>query len=136
MSEVELLSIADRPMFARKLLAVWRLHHLAAGEDIAIMVYPDEWPADHPLEVKGVPVRIDAKATTAPGAMLILGRARDSWRWAFNIADIHAADFTVENLAIITAYGEVTNDGEIKLWLSPSPETGEVPMWTLGKSAA
>lgn len=128
MPELELLPLAGRPGFARKLLAVWRLHHLGAGEEVVVSVFPGEWP-DEPLEVKGIPVRFDARATSAAGGVMVLGRIRDSWRWAFNLAYSPVADMSVQNLAITTVYGEVTDDRHLKFWLSPSPETGEVPMW-------
>lgn len=128
----ELLPVADRPSFARKMLAVWRLHHLAAGADLTICVYPGEWPDDAPREVKGVPVRDDdALIAGGPGGIFVLGRARESWRWAFSLASAAGADMSARDLAIMTAYGEVDNDRNARFWLSPDPVTGEVPMWML-----
>lgn len=130
MAEVQPLPLADRPAFARKMLAVWRLHHLDRGEDLKITVAPGEWPDGQPREVKGVPV--EEHESMHPQLVWVWGRARGTWRWAANCAFVLPMELDAEQLAITSVYGALPDDdGQGRLWLAPSPETGEVPMWTL-----
>lgn len=124
------MPLQDRPLFARRMIAVWRLHHLSAGEELKVRVHSGEWPDGHPAEVKSVPVVEDDVASGGPGGVLVLGRIGDVWRAAFNVAvDLHRNTPAAE-LAIVSAYMEVTAPrAPLRIWMHPDPRTGEVPMW-------
>lgn len=129
---VDRLPLEQRPRFARKMVAVWRLHHLTNGEELTVTVWPGEWPAGMPHEVKDVPVVEDTRIG-GNGAVMILGRKGDLWLAAFNLAAEVYADITPEDLAITTAYMQVGPDptSDMKIWLHPSPDDGTVPMWAV-----
>lgn len=129
---LDMMPLPDRPAFARKLLAVWRLQHLAAGEDVTISVAPGEWP-DAPRQVKGVPVVDDDR--NAPGAVMVLGRVGTAWRVAYNHALALATGMTVEQLTCLTGFAEVDDDREMKVWAAPSPDAGRVPVWSATRGA-
>lgn len=130
-----LLPIADRPRFARKMIAVWRWHHMARGEDLTVCVWPGEWPAGTPHEVAGAGVT-EGKVGGA-GGQLVLGRVGDVWRGAYQLASRYLVDLTPDDLAIACAFTEVDmDDPEMKLWLHPDPVTGEVPMWAIRRNDA
>jgi hypothetical protein len=133
---VPLLSLDDRPRFAAKMVAVWRWHHMRAGEELSVTVHRGEWPDGVPHEVKGCQVVEHDTAAGGPGGMLALGRADDSWRWAYNMAVDEILGWSIEELALISIYGEVPTDGPLKIWMSPSPLTGEVPMWLAKRGGA
>jgi hypothetical protein len=42
------MPLSDRPRFVRRLTAVWRLHHLAAGQDLTAVIWSGEGPLDIP----------------------------------------------------------------------------------------
>lgn len=121
-----------RPAFARKMIAVWRLHHLAAGKELTVTVWPGEWPEGEPREIKGVPV-VEDDRIGGSNAIMILGQVRGVWRAAYNLCVAWYVNFTVEDVAITTAFMEVGDDPEMKVWLHPDPGTGEVPMWAVPK---
>lgn len=132
---VPLVDLADRPRFAAKMIAVWRWHHMAQGEDLAVTVMPGEWPDGVAHEIKGCPV-VEDKAPSGAGGMLVLGRKGTKWYGAYQLAIADTLRFSVQELAIMTAFMEVAEDRSMKLWLHPSPETGEVPMWQMAPRAA
>jgi hypothetical protein len=115
------------------MLAVWRLHHLTKGDDVVVLVAPGEWPDGVPHEVKGVRVE-ESDKIGGPLAVMVLGRVGSVWRWALQLAYEPGADFSLDDLSLVTSFGEVSDEGDIRFWLSPSPETGEVPMWTVVRS--
>lgn len=125
------IPIADRPRFARKMIAVWRLHHLAAGEDLAVLVPPGEWPDDVEPQVKGVPV-VQTAGMGGDGSVVVIGRKAGAWYVACNIAAAPLADFTAENLAITTVYIQVA-DKRTMIWLHPAAHDGAVPMWEVDR---
>ena len=132
MTEIEKLRIEDRPRFAAKLLSAWRWNHMRRGDELSITIQPGEWPPDAPMEIKGVPVVEHETAAGGPGGMLALGRVGDTWRWAFTVAVPQMLLASTEELALVTVFGEITSrDAPMKMWMSPHPETGEVPMWEL-----
>lgn len=133
MSKVPLMPLSERPAMARKMIAVWRLHHLSSGEELSVTVWPGEWPDDQPHEVKGVRVE-ESDQIGGSGAMLVLGRVGEVWRGCYQLCSSLLADMAPVDLAICTAFMEVGADRDMKLWLHPSPETGDVPMWTVRKS--
>lgn len=135
MTNVPRLPLAERPAFARKMIAVWRLHHLAAGEDLTVTVWPGEWPDDQPREVKGVPV-VEDDRIGGTGAVMILGKTRGVWRACYQIATTLFAGMTADDLAICTAFMSVADDRSMKLWLHPDPVSGEVPMWAIAPRGA
>lgn len=130
---IDLLPLAGRPAYARKMIAVWRLHHLAAGDELTVTVWPGEWP-DAPREVQGVPV-VEDERVGGPESMMILGRVGTAWRVAYNHCYRLAAELGVDDLALTTAFLELDENRDMRLWLSPSPETGEVPMWSITRRA-
>lgn len=126
----EKLPIADRPRFAAKMIAVWRWHHMARGEDLSVCVMTGEWPEGVPHEVKGCEV-VERDDVGGSGGVLVLGRKGTKWYAAYQLAITGPADFSVQDLAVMTFYMEVAEDRSMKLWLSPDPATGEVPMWQM-----
>lgn len=136
MSDVELLPIAARPRYVRRLVAVWRKQHLAMGDDLSVIVWTGEWPTGTPPFVAGtVPVREDDRIG-GPGSVMVLGRVGQVWRVAYNMAFDIDGLVGVDELAITTAYLEVADaDEPMKMWLHPSPTTGEVPMWLIPRGA-
>lgn len=128
----ERIPLPGRPGFARKMIAVWRLHHLTNGEDLTVTVWPGEWPADAAREVKGVPV-VEDDRIGGKGAVMVLGRVGDMWRAAYNLAVVPFAGVAPVDLAVATAFMEVGEDpgSNIKLWLHPDPADGTVPMWEI-----
>lgn len=131
---VPLIPIPDRPAFARRMVAAWRLHHLAAGNDLTVLVWPDEWPHSHDRAVKGVPV-VEDGTIGGPGSLLVLGKARGTWRFCCGLATSLTAGMDSAIFAVTCAYGEVRDDGT-RVWLAPSPATGEVPVWLVPKAGA
>lgn len=129
MSTYPRIALADRPRFAAKMISVWRWHHLAKGEDLKVTVYPGQWPDGTPHEIKGCPV-VEHEAVSNEDVVLILGRIGDVWRAAVNVAFADGLRCTTEELAIATAYMEVDDTRNMKLWMTPDPITGEVPIWT------
>lgn len=128
MADLPMIPLEGRPAFARKMLAVWRLHHLVRGEDVSVNICAGDWPEGVDREVKGVPVRDWDKCR--PGDVWVIGRKGDVWVTAYNLAVSIMADWRVENIAITSAYTEVTGGGApLKMWLSPSPDTGDVTIW-------
>lgn len=127
---VPLLPLADRPRFAAKMIAVWRWHHMAQGEELTVTVMPGEWPEGVPREVKGCEV-VEHASVGGAGGILILGRKGTKWYAAYQLAIADTAAFSVQDMAVMTAYMEVAEDRSLKLWLSPDPDTGEVPMWQM-----
>lgn len=125
------IPVAGRPRFAAQMVAVWRWHHMARGEELSVVVRPGEWPDGEPLEVKGVPVVEDDKIGGA-NAVLVLGRVGSHWRAAYQIAAQMWVDaaITTQDLAIATVFMEFDGSLDMTVWLHPDPETGEVPMWT------
>lgn len=129
------MRLADRPQFARKLLAVWRLQHLAAGDDMHVVVWPGEWPDSQPREVKGVPVD-ESDKIGGPGSVMVMGRARGSWRCVYQLAFPQHSLFSAQELAIICGYFDVPDDGApMKVWMHPDPVSGAVPMWEVARRA-
>lgn len=126
--DLPMIPIADRPAFARTMLAVWRLHHLVRGEDVSVNIHAGEWPEGVPREVAGVPVVDWDKCRS--GDVWVIGRKGDVWVTAYQLAVSYIADWPAQEIAITSAYVEVKGGGApLTVWLHPSPETGEVPMW-------
>lgn len=135
-----LIPLERRPDFAARLVRVWRLQHLARGEEMAVIVWPGEWPTrTHPAVVNAggddVPVKYD-KCAGGDSGIMIIGRIGDKWRVAYGIAAADSEHMKVGDLALICMYGEVRDDPEIKFWMHPSPTTGEVPMWKMPRPSA
>lgn len=124
------IPLAERPRFAAKMVAVWRWHHMAKGEDLHLVVYPGDWPDDAPAEIKGAQVA-ESEHVGGPGAVVVMGRVGNAWRLALNIFAEPLAAMPVSEVAICTVYMESPNDspGDALLWMHPHPVTGETPMW-------
>lgn len=130
MADVPKLPLADRPRFAAKMIAVWRWHHMAMGEDLTVTVMPGEWPDGVPHEVKGCLIHEDP-APAGAGGMLVLGRKGTKWYGAYNVAVDMMAGMSTQDLAICTFFMEVAEDRSAKLWMHPDPVSGDVPMWRM-----
>jgi len=133
MTEGQYIPIADRPAFVRKVVAVWRLHHLARGEELAVFVPAGEWPADGPAEVGGAVVDHPDWYTYANGVM-VLGLARGEIRFAISIAHRMLAAWSTEDLTRCTLFGDLPLDAvaaDGRVWFPPDPVTGETPMFRL-----
>lgn len=133
--EIPLIPLERRPAFAAKLVRIWRLQHLARGEELAVIVLPGEWPTESfPAVVyvagEDVPVKYD-KCAGGPGGIMILGRIGDKWRVAYNLAALDSEHMQIKHLALTCMYGELSDDPNMKFWMHPSPTTGEVPMWEM-----
>lgn len=126
----ERIPLAARPRFAAKMLAVWRWHHMAAGEQLSVTVMPGEWPEDQPHEVRGCPVH-ESDQIGGPGAVMVLGQVGAVWRGAYQLAVLPLAGWQVQEIAVATAFLEVDAARRAKLWLHPDPATGETPMWEM-----
>lgn len=127
-SQVTHLPLSARPAFVRKMIAVWRWHHLAQGEDLVVLVYPGEWPDGEPREVKGIPVK-EEPTIGGPGVVMVMGRVGEAWKVAYNMAVEPLCDMSPQDLAICTIYLQIDDSRDLRIWMHPSPETGEVPMW-------
>jgi hypothetical protein len=124
-----LLPVEGRPRFARKMVAVWRWHHMARGEEMTVFVWPGEWP-DAPREVAGAAVK--EGTVGGAGGVLVLGRVGEVWRGAYQLASRLWDGTSPSDLAIACAFTEVDlSDPEMKVWLHPDPVTGDVPMWAV-----
>lgn len=134
MAELEKLRIEDRPLFAAKLITAWRWNHMRRGEDLSVTIHPGEWPEGQPMQVKGCEVAEHESAAGGPGGMLVLGRVDQVWRWAFSVAVPQALLASTQEFVLTTVFGEIESPGAlIKFWMSPHPETGEVPMWVMNR---
>lgn len=138
--EVPRMPLEGRPAFAARLVRVWRLQHLARGEDMAVIVWPGEWPTStHPAVVTtagdDIPVKYD-KCAGGTGGIMIIGKVVNKWRVAYGIAAAGMENMTIRDLALICMYGEVSDDPDIKLWMHPSPTTGQTPMWKMPRPSA
>lgn len=129
---VPLLPLADRPRFAAKMIAVWRWHHMAMGEELAVTIMPGEWPIDTPYELKGCKI-VEHPSVGGSGGVLVLGRKGSDWYGAYQLATADQLGWSTEELALATFYMKVGDDPDMKLWLSPDPVTGEVPMWSIAR---
>lgn len=131
---VPMLDMADRPRFARTMVAVWRWHHLAKGEDLVVLVWPGEWPEGGPAEVAGA--RVDTSEDIGGrSAILVLGKARGKWLGAQQLMSSAWRGITAKDLAIACAFMEVGDDRRLKIWLHPDPDTGAPsPVWTRRRS--
>jgi hypothetical protein len=136
-TDVPRLALEDRPRFAAKMIAVWRWHHMAQGEELSVTVMPGEWPDGVPHEVKGVPI-VENDGIGGPGSFLVLGKVGGKWRGAYQLAVRmwFEARCATEDLATASFYMEVDDDRSLKLWMAPDPETGDVPMWTMPPGGA
>lgn len=106
------------PVFARKLIAIWRGQHLCKGHDLTIFVWPGRWPEDQPREVLGVPV---AESDSLGGPTGILAIGRDPTGVARGTMVIAAALYvgcTADELAISAAH-MTFGEHEMHVWLAP-----------------
>lgn len=128
---VETIPLEARPRFARKMVGVWRWHHLARGEDLTVVVWPGEWPAGAPREVVGADVTEMAFGGAA-GGMFVLGRVGATWKGAYQIAHPLIADLPTDLVAVTCAFVQVDpTNPDMTMWLHPDPKTGQVPMWSI-----
>lgn len=124
----KLLPLADRPRFARRMVAVWRQVNDAVGEELSVNVMPGEWPEGVDMFASGVPVRFEERVG-GTGGVMVLGRIGEIWRMAFQLATTLSARWTLEELATICAYAQVDDTRNMRMWLAPDPITGAVTTW-------
>lgn len=136
MTEDGYIPLDERPAYARKMVAVWRLHHLARGEELTVLVPAGEWPAGGPDEVTGARVE-HPDWYEYPNGVMVVGMVEGVPRFAISVAHRLLASMSAADLAQCTAFGELPVDparGDGKVWFAPDPVTGATPMFVLPRS--
>lgn len=131
--EDQYLPLEGRPRFARKMVALWRLHHMSRGEGLAVLVPAGEWPANGPAELAGARVEHPDWYTFANG-VIVAGRVGEGEvRFAMSVMHRALIGMTLDQLALCSAFGAFPVDGgrDGALWLAPHHQTGEVPSFVL-----
>lgn len=130
-SQIALLPLERRPVLAGKLIRLWRVAHLARGDELTVIVMPGEWPDPLPATVDDVPVQFNEVAG-GPGGMMVLGRIGKLWRVSYTVAGADALTVPLSTLRLMVVSAEVDRaKADITMWMAPSPTTGEVPMWKM-----
>lgn len=131
--EIPLLPLDRRPELAGKLIRLWRIVHLARGEEMAVIVMPGEWPDPLPATVEDVPVQFNEVAG-GTGGMMILARIGKLWRVAYTVAYRGTLDMPLSKLRQMVICAEIDRSkDDMTLWMAPSPTTGQVPMWKMSR---
>jgi hypothetical protein len=120
--------LAERPRMARLLIANWRLNTFCQGDDLFVGVVPGEWPAGAPDEIAGVPIRQDPEGLFAEhaGFMYAMGKVPSGeWRVAVFPAFELMADMTRDDMAIVTTFLRVDDDGTVVVEVGDSNVVAE-----------
>jgi len=132
MTDGQYIPIKDRPAFVRKVVAVWRLHHLAQGDELAVYLPADEWPPGGPAEVAGAIVE-HPDWYDHPNGVMVIGGVAGTVRFAISVAHRMLAPMSAADLALCTAFGELPTSGadDGSVWFAPDPATGAAPVFVL-----